>query len=609
MEHNLGLTCDPVGGLVQIPCIERNAIASVKAINAARLALRGDGEHHVSPGQGHQDDARDRRRHEGQVQGDRRAAAWPSTSSSADRRTPAAVGPLRRPAGRDGRAVSDAVPGAGRRATRPGRRGSGRGRAGDGLGELGVRVRRLRGRGGAGPAPPRAPFRHGGHAAGVVRPLRRTDPGATPRRGRAGPVARSCAVAPDVDARRARARRRPHPRTHRRGRHVPVQPDRADGRTGPRRPVRALPRSRPRPAGGPQRLPRPRPLRRRQRQPRAVLPAHRRPGPAAAHEGDRPARPAPARGPGPGRPAAFQPQGAGRERHDRRSPAERRGSSRRDRQRRRTRVVHRRALRDGAPAHLGRHRTPPARNRAGRAVPGALPVRFGHRSAQGELHGRHPLARTGPPWRLLRRDRSRRPARRAGPGHASTSPSGPPWWTPTPARRSTAPAGASPGTRSRRPSMRRSSPRRPSSPPVPGSSSCSRPCGTTRTGACATAIAISAAWRSRPSTSGSGSTCRRRCGPCGRGSRGGTRPGSGSGCRRTGAIAVDVEALPATLAGPVLLALDDEPVDPLRAVAPPQDDLPRALRPSPPATARRRRRHHGQYARGAHRGHPGQPSP
>jgi len=48
LEHNLGLTCDPVGGLVQIPCIERNAIASVKAITAARMAIRGDGEHHVS---------------------------------------------------------------------------------------------------------------------------------------------------------------------------------------------------------------------------------------------------------------------------------------------------------------------------------------------------------------------------------------------------------------------------------------------------------------------------------------------------------------------------------------------------------------------------------
>ncbi|WP_338751559.1 L-serine ammonia-lyase [Janibacter alittae] len=48
MEHNLGLTCDPVGGLVQIPCIERNAVAAVKAITAARTALRGDGSHVVS---------------------------------------------------------------------------------------------------------------------------------------------------------------------------------------------------------------------------------------------------------------------------------------------------------------------------------------------------------------------------------------------------------------------------------------------------------------------------------------------------------------------------------------------------------------------------------
>ncbi len=48
MEHNLGLTCDPVGGLVQVPCIERNAVASIKAITAARLALRGDGSHAVS---------------------------------------------------------------------------------------------------------------------------------------------------------------------------------------------------------------------------------------------------------------------------------------------------------------------------------------------------------------------------------------------------------------------------------------------------------------------------------------------------------------------------------------------------------------------------------
>ncbi|MCC7248370.1 MAG: L-serine ammonia-lyase [Lysobacter sp.] len=48
MEHNLGLTCDPIGGLVQIPCIERNAMGAVKAINASRMALRGDGQHKVS---------------------------------------------------------------------------------------------------------------------------------------------------------------------------------------------------------------------------------------------------------------------------------------------------------------------------------------------------------------------------------------------------------------------------------------------------------------------------------------------------------------------------------------------------------------------------------
>jgi L-serine dehydratase len=48
MEHNLGLTCDPVGGLVQIPCIERNAMGSVKAVNATRMAMAGDGKHRVS---------------------------------------------------------------------------------------------------------------------------------------------------------------------------------------------------------------------------------------------------------------------------------------------------------------------------------------------------------------------------------------------------------------------------------------------------------------------------------------------------------------------------------------------------------------------------------
>jgi len=48
MEHHLGMTCDPIGGLVQIPCIERNAFGAVKAITAASLAMHGDGTHHVS---------------------------------------------------------------------------------------------------------------------------------------------------------------------------------------------------------------------------------------------------------------------------------------------------------------------------------------------------------------------------------------------------------------------------------------------------------------------------------------------------------------------------------------------------------------------------------
>jgi len=61
MEHNLGLTCDPVGGLVQIPCIERNAIGAVKAVNAARLALHADGAMKVSqPGSSHRNHAPDR---------------------------------------------------------------------------------------------------------------------------------------------------------------------------------------------------------------------------------------------------------------------------------------------------------------------------------------------------------------------------------------------------------------------------------------------------------------------------------------------------------------------------------------------------------------------
>ena len=71
MEHNLGLTCDPVGGLVQIPCIERNAVASVKAITAARMALRGDGTHVVSLDKVIKTMRETGRGHEGEVQGDR----------------------------------------------------------------------------------------------------------------------------------------------------------------------------------------------------------------------------------------------------------------------------------------------------------------------------------------------------------------------------------------------------------------------------------------------------------------------------------------------------------------------------------------------------------
>ena len=67
MEHNLGLTCDPIGGLVQIPCIERNTMGAIKAINAAYLALHGDGQHIVVAGPGDRDDAPDRRGHEEQI--------------------------------------------------------------------------------------------------------------------------------------------------------------------------------------------------------------------------------------------------------------------------------------------------------------------------------------------------------------------------------------------------------------------------------------------------------------------------------------------------------------------------------------------------------------
>ena len=78
------MTCDPIGGLVQIPCIERNALAASKAVSAARLALLGDGQHYVSFDQATLDHERDRARHEAQVQGDVDAAAWPSTCRSAE---------------------------------------------------------------------------------------------------------------------------------------------------------------------------------------------------------------------------------------------------------------------------------------------------------------------------------------------------------------------------------------------------------------------------------------------------------------------------------------------------------------------------------------------
>jgi L-serine deaminase len=68
MEHHLGMTCDPIGGLVQIPCIERNAFGAVESITVASLALRGDGMHKVSLDHD-RNHAPDRRRHADQVQG------------------------------------------------------------------------------------------------------------------------------------------------------------------------------------------------------------------------------------------------------------------------------------------------------------------------------------------------------------------------------------------------------------------------------------------------------------------------------------------------------------------------------------------------------------
>ncbi len=69
LEHHLGMTCDPVRGLVQVPCIERNGLGAIKAVSAASLALRGDGIPPCSTGRGHRDDAPDRGRHEREIQG------------------------------------------------------------------------------------------------------------------------------------------------------------------------------------------------------------------------------------------------------------------------------------------------------------------------------------------------------------------------------------------------------------------------------------------------------------------------------------------------------------------------------------------------------------
>ena len=112
IEHNLGLTCDPIGGLVQIPCIERNAVASIKAIAAARIALRGDGRHFVVPGQGHQDDARHRPRHARQVQGDqsRRPRRERHRVLIGRRRRPAARRPRPRRTGHPCRRIRPARP-------------------------------------------------------------------------------------------------------------------------------------------------------------------------------------------------------------------------------------------------------------------------------------------------------------------------------------------------------------------------------------------------------------------------------------------------------------------------------------------------------------------
>ncbi len=89
MEHHLGMTCDPVGGLVQIPCIERNAFGAVKAINAASLAMRGDGSHYVSLDQVIATMRETGRGHAGEIQGD--------VAGRAGRRVPGVLSAARGP--------------------------------------------------------------------------------------------------------------------------------------------------------------------------------------------------------------------------------------------------------------------------------------------------------------------------------------------------------------------------------------------------------------------------------------------------------------------------------------------------------------------------------
>ena len=451
----------------------------------------------------------------------------------------------------------------------------------------------------------RAPVRPDGHAAGVVRPLRRADPGAAPRRrprrGRHAPARRR-------GARRGRAAE--HARDVARVRDRIAAGDTYQCNLTVRMAGRVH--------GDPFGLYRDLALGQRGAH-NAYLDLGRFAVASASPElfferrGDevllRPMKGTARRGRHPredevlARRLRAQRQGAGRERHDRRSAAERRRPRRRDRQRRRAGAVHGRALRDGAPAHLRRHRPAAAGDRAGRAVPGALPLRLGHRGAQGELHGRHPLAGADAPRRLLRRDRSRRAARRAGPGPLQRRDPDRRRGHGDRRRRLRHRRRHHVGLRARGRARRGRSPRRPSSRRTSRSSSCWRPCGTNprrglrnrdrhlrRMAESAEHLGfrfdpsdVVEALRARP-TGGDAARVRLRL-------------------RRTGAVAVDVEPLPAAAAGPRRPRARRRAGRPGRAVALPQDDVPGALRASAAAAARRRRRHHGQHAPGAHRGH------